>query len=237
MKYTRYDVRRKKRGATITLIFFILFLCLLIALSIYARYFFKGYNNGSEKSGKTSSGENTPGKTAENKTVDFMILQCGIFKDANNLNSQKKLLEPYGNVFTVDSAEGTRVYMGIFNDSKKSDELSKTLTEKQINNIQATYGINKNDVCDAEIAEILIADIQIIDKLSQKDVKSYKTQDLKKWCAALQNVDSKSKNYKSLTECKKFISIMPDEINKEYITKIYVFMLNQLKSVGVKLDK
>lgn len=237
LKYTRYDVRRKKRGTTVTVVFFVLFLCLLIALSIYAKYFFKGYNINDGKSNKTSSGDVTPSKKSESKPVNYLILQCGIYKDAKNLEEEKKLLSQYGNVFTAESNEGTRVYIGIFSDSKKCSKISEALSGKQIDNILATYEIDKSDVCNAEITEILNAGIQIVDKLSQKDVKSYKTQDLKKWCAGLQIVDSKAKGYAQLTECKKFVSQLPDEINKDYIAKINAFMFNQIKKAGTKLEK
>lgn len=78
----------------------------------------------------------------------------------------------------------------------------KKLTDNKIDNSKVTFIMNKKDLCDAEISEIITAYIKVVNKLSEKDVKSVKTEEIKKWMSSLDKVDKNSSNIKTLNNLK-----------------------------------
>ena len=107
---------------------------------------------------------------------------------------KKHLLTQYGTPFNVTEDSKTRIFLGIYIESQ-GEQIMKSLTEQKVDNSRILFTINKNDLCDAEITEIINANIQILNKLAEKNVKGIQTDELKKWCSSLNKVDNDSKKY------------------------------------------
>jgi hypothetical protein len=107
----------------------------------------------------------------------------------------------------------------------------KLLTEKGIENSKMSFSIDSSDNCDDEIVEIINANIQILTKLSEQNVKSIQTDSLKSWCASLKAVDKGSRNIMILDDLKLYINSFPKELTKEKAVENYVYLYNTLKKM------
>lgn len=104
---------------------------------------------------------------------------------------------------------------------------------KEIPNSKFSYKIENDGLCNAEIGEIINANITILNRLCENNVKAVQTKDLKAWCKALKQVDKKSKEYDTLENLKKYINAMPDEISKDKANINYQFLFTTLKKYNV----
>lgn len=226
MKYTRYDLKRKKDGSKILIL--ILALIILLAI-IIGTIIYKIISINTKTNSKSTSNNSTVIKNNSNsKTMKFIVVQGGMYAIKNNVSPEVDILKPYGTPFTIDQDSKTRVFLGIYNEQDGLN-IMKTLTDKKVDNSKVLFQISEADTCDAEIAEIVNADIEIIKKLSDSNVKAIKTSDFKKWVVDLKKVDNNSKHIKELNSLKDYIGKLPDEISKDKITENYTFMYNILQ--------
>ncbi|NMM64528.1 hypothetical protein HBE96_18130 [Clostridium sp. P21] len=241
MKYTRYDLKKKKDSKTfILLIFLILVLAFLFATIIF-QVFTTDYNSGKDSKNEMSTVQNTSNQKNQKNTIGkensqeikFIVVQGGIYQNKDNVETEKNLLNPYGTPFTVTEDNKTRVLLGIYAEDQ-GEKIVKSLNDQKVDNSKMVFTINKTDVCDAEIAELVSADIQILNKLSEKDVKAIQTADLKKWCLTLKNVSNSSKNADVLNQFKNYVNKMPKEISKDKAGENYSYLYEVLKKVGSK---
>lgn len=168
--------------------------------------------------------------------MKFIGIQGGLFSQSENIQQSKNILSNYGIPFTVTEEKGTRVILGIYSEEKALN-IIKILNENNIDNSKINFEINliKNDACDEVIAELLNAEINILNEVSNKDTKSIKTNDLKAWCEEnTKKVDNKSKNFTILNEIKTNINGMPNELGKDKVSEYYVFIYNTLKKLNGK---
>ena len=91
------------------------------------------------------------------------------------------------------------------------------------------FTIKCEDVCDLEIVEIINAYIQVLGKLSEKNVKAIETKELKSWCASLEEVQINNKNIKLLNELKDRINKLPDKVTRDKASENYIFLYNLLR--------
>lgn len=226
MKYTRYDLKRQKNGGKILIL--ILALVILLAI-IIGTIIYKIIAANPNINSKSSTNNSTVIKNNSNsKIIKFIAVQGGMYANKNNIGSEVDILKPYGNPFTVEQDGKTRVFLGIYNEQDGLN-IMKTLTDKKVDNSKMVFQISEADMCDAEIAEIANADIEIIKKLADSNVKAIKTSDFKKWVAALNKVDSSSKHIKELNSLKDYMGKLPDEISKDKITENYTFLYSILQ--------
>jgi hypothetical protein len=241
MKYTRYDLKKKKDNKTfILLIVLILVLAFLFGTIIF-KIFIGNYSNGKDLKSETSikknsanekAGDSAAGKN-NNDIFKFIVIQGGIYQNKENAETEKNLLNSYGTPFAVTEDNKTRILIGIYNEEEGEKNI-KVLNDQKIDNSKMVFIVNKDDMCDAEIAEIVSANIQILNKLSEKNVKGVQTEDLKKWCISLKGVENQSKNIAVLNELKSYINKMPKEISKEKASENYIYLYGILKKIGSK---
>ena len=230
MKYTRYDLKSKGKGSTMFLIVIILIFCFayLIGTTVF-KVFVKNKIDLSKvnlNKGVTRSSFN-----GKEEKANFIFIQGGIYENKENAIKTSSKLSTFGTSFTVEEEKKTRVLLGIFSE-EKGKELSSKLSESGIDNVKITYTVAQRDLCDKEIIEIINADIQILQKLSEKDIKAIQTEKLKKWILSLDKVDSKSKNAKLLQELKTYNNNLPKEIDKKKALEINTYIYNFLNKVG-----
>lgn len=241
MKYTRYDLKKKRDNKTFMfLIVLILVLAFLFGTIIF-KIFTGNYSNGKDLKSETSTTKNPANKKTvdsvtgknNNEIFKFIIVQGGIYQNKENAEIEKNMLSSYGIPFAVIEDNKTRVLIGIYNEEEGEKNI-KALNDQKIDNSKMVFIINKNDMCDAEIAEIVNANIQILNKLSEKNVKGVQTEDLKKWCISLKSIKNQSKNITTLNELKSYVNKMPKEISKEKASENYIYLYGILKKTGNK---
>lgn len=227
MKYTRYDFKRKKSENTGAIV---------ILLSVLLLAFFIG-TLLSKAIMKTEVTVNTFPKpksdigteiTKPYETSKFIVIQGGKFVKTENLEQVKKALINYGNPFTINEQNGTRVLLGIYNEND-SRSIINELNAKNIDNSKILFEFQINDLCNKEIQAIINAELEVINKLSDKSIKSIQTDELKNWSKGLQEVDSKSINFSILNDYKTHINTLPKELNINNAVDIEIYIYNLLK--------
>lgn len=243
MKYTRYDIKRKKNNNFIfamTLVSTLVFA--LIIGTLVSKIVFRNSSLGLDKEAlKNTDSPSSTAKTAEDnkkatKTLKFIGIQGGLFSKAENAEQVKKSLSDYGIPFTVTEEKGTRVILGIFKEEQALNSI-KILNDKGIDNSKINFELSlvQEDPCDEVIGELVSAEIDILTKVSDKNTKSYKTNDLKNWCEEnTKEIDNSSKNFNTLNEIKNHIKEMPEELGKDKVSECYVFIYNTLKKLAAK---
>ncbi|MFD3157642.1 SPOR domain-containing protein [Haloimpatiens sp. FM7330] len=225
MRYTRYELKRKRNN----LIFLIIAVVIVIAVVLIV----KGKHSNIDKKDnirnntKIEEQDNESSKNIKEKLAKFYVIQCGVFTSKENAENLKNSLSTYGSPFIVKKDNKFKVILGIYED-KQLATIMKTLNDNNIEKARVTYEIQKNDLCNMEIAEIIHANIEVLGKLTEKNVKSIKMDNLKKWTNSLKKVDKNSKNYNALLKLKEYVKKLPNEIKKENLNTSYVFLFNIL---------
>lgn len=226
MKYRRYGLKSKKKFKFPLIISVLLILAFLIA-TLFSRILFKTDASMSSSAGDISSGSKNNLKIEASK---FVLIQCGVYKSRENASIVQEQLKDYGNSFTVDAGENIKILLGLYSE-KDGENLLNKLKEKNIDSTRFELQITKTDMCNNEIIAVIDANLQIINKLSDKNIKSIKTDDVKKWTGSLQDVEKNSKNYSLLTELKKYISNLPAEITRDNAADNYKFLYNLINEI------
>ncbi|WP_251861808.1 hypothetical protein [Clostridium sp. Marseille-Q2269] len=233
MRYTRYDIKKRNK---FNFTFFLIIALVLALAFILGTVIFNLVSPGNIKTGNLAKKQNANiVKSKENKTNNstYIAIQKGIYAKKENVSGVLNSLKPYGNVFTVDENGKTRVFLGVYEEDE-GIKLMKKLTDNKIDNSKMTFVLNKKDLCDAEISEIITAYIKIVNKLSEKDVKSVKTEEIKKWMSSLEKVDKDSANIKVLNNLKEHINKLPKDLSRDQASKSYIFIYNNLKQLNNK---
>jgi hypothetical protein len=239
MKYTRYDFKKKKNDSLTLLILLISVLAAAFLLGTGISNMIMKQPNSSEQvpvpKNTSSPGPGNGGAAVvENTTTKFIVIQSGFFKNKESAEELKNKLKEQVIPFTIVEGDSIRVMAGIFSE-EDSAKIIQLLNEKQIPTYKTIFEINKNELCEAEIAEVIKGNVKILNKLMEKDVASYDMSDFKNWIASsLKAADSKSKNYNVLEELKNYVNSLPKEIGKDKVEENYVFLYNTLKKVTGK---
>ena len=230
MRYTRYDLKRSRRKKNKLLITIIVAILVIVFSLIIGSTLSKAFNKGvvKQEPNKQTEVKESP----KRKNAKFVVVQGGIYAKKENLDDTMKILSNYGMPFSITDGANTRAFLGIYNELE-ADKIVKNLTEKKVENSKMIFDINIDNEVDEEIAEIIDAEIQILNKLCDSSVKAIKTEDLKKWTVALKSTDDKNKNYQILNDLKKYISAYPSELPREKVAENYIYIYNVLKKIKI----
>lgn len=238
MKYTRYDLRRKNDNKTFVVVILLIFAFAFIFGTAIFKLLMRtpsdvNVNNNSSNTIQSKSNTNASDSISKDKVVKFMAVQGGVYQNKDNAEAERNLLNQYGTPFNVIEDNKTRVFLGIYTESQ-GEQIIKSLIEQKVDNSKMMFTINKEELCDAEIAEIINANLQILNKLAEKNVKAVQTDELKKWCSSLKKVDKNSKNVELLNNIKDHVSKMPKEVSKDKAEENYAYIYNILKKMNSK---
>jgi DNA-binding Xre family transcriptional regulator len=100
-----------------------------------------------------------------------------------------------------------------------------------VDNSVKDFIIKKSNLCNAEIIEIINANLQILNKFSDKSVEYIKTDDLKKWCDSLENLDKSDENFAVLNDLKEHVKSLKDTLSRDESSKEYIYIYSKLKSI------
>ncbi|WP_315116944.1 SPOR domain-containing protein [uncultured Clostridium sp.] len=242
IKYTRYDLKRKRKDKFFSFILlFLLILCLLLVIGFLFKTPLKESINssidGKKEEINITKGESEKEKEPKNakevnfvkgEVVKYAAVQGGMFKNEEYAKETKNKLSSFGNSFIVNEGELKRVILGVYSE-EESKKVMDELTKNKIENSRLVFEIKYNDTCDFEIAQIANAYLQILNKLSEKNVKHIQTKQLKEWVNSLNDIDANSKNIDKLKEIKSKVNSLPEQISKDNLEENYIFVYNYLK--------
>lgn len=245
MKYTRYDLKKKNGNKTFIIMVLLIFTLAFILGTVIFRLLtgnalnfskeISNINNENQvnSSSKGTSNSITKDTNTNSKVVKYIAVQGGIYKNKEYAENEKTLLSQYGTPFTIAEDDKNRVFLGLYTEST-GEEIAKSLLDQKVDNSKMLFTVNKKDLCDSEIIEIVNANLQILNKLSEKGVKAIQTEELKKWCMSLKKVDKNSKNIAVLNDIKEHVNKMPKELSKDKAEENYVYIYNILKKISEK---
>lgn len=222
MKYTRYDFNKGKKNSNKFGIIVILMVVIALVIGTFmAKFLFLGQGSGEKiKVEKPNTVESENGKAQSNDGAEgYSIIQCGYYSKKENADDLKNKLKDKYEVFILTEGDKYRAiaFIGKPDDANK---LYEKLTAENITSTKINCKIDKSDACNAGIAGMISGYLEVIGKLNDKDVKSVKTDDFKKWTNTLKVGDS-SANYKTYKELQETINNLPKEITKAENDKSY----------------
>lgn len=228
MRYTRYDLKKKsnKKNNKKNKYFYVVFISMLIMAVILGTIVSK-FTIKNAVAWKTETNTNI----SSSKPAKYVAIQGGIYANIDNANKEKNVLSTFGNPFMIKEGDKNRVFVGIYSEDT-FENIIKTLNDSKKSNSKMVFTLKRNNLCDSEIAEIISANIKVLSKLTESDVRAIKTQDFKTWTASLKKVDTSSENIKSLDELKDYVGKLPNEITKDKAADNYVFLYNILKNTS-----
>jgi hypothetical protein len=231
MKYTRYDMKRKNNSNLLLIVVLLSTLVFAFLIgTVVSNVLLK--DSSKIKDGiKPNNVVDVVNNNNETKKIKYIAVQGGMFKESGNVDKAKNTLSAYGNPFTIQEQNGTRVLLGIYSEEQGLN-MMKALTEKNIENSKITFEINtSSSPCDEAIAAAISAELEVLSKLSDKEIKSIKSSDLKEWLSSLQEIDKSSKNIGLLEEVKAHINALPSEIEKDKAPEYYSFLYSFMKKL------
>lgn len=254
MKYTRYDLKNKKNNFVffLSVISIILILALVFG-TLISKMFIKDNNNAVIKNvtkqneekknvNKKEAKQNTKETKSENcenekyvkgDITNYTIIQCGVFSKKENAEVLKKELAKLGEAFIVNEDNKFKTILGVYN-KEETEKIIKILENNKKEYVKINVEITPKDKCDMQICELIDANMQIVHKLSQDDVKGVKTKELKTWAGKLESIDKNSTNYSVLALIKNNIKNFPETLSKESLVKEKSFICNVLKKMYKK---
>lgn len=221
MRYTRFDFKRnkgKRSGKSI-----LTFISALIVLGAVLGTLLLSINFKDLTGGSASVTNNS-------KTVNFTAIQGGMYAKDENVEKEKSALASYGVPFVVKQGEITRVFSGIYLE-ENYQKIIDGMNKDSKSNSKMVFKLNKNDLCDTEIAEIITGNIKILNKLSENGVKAIQTKDYKAWVTALKKPSGNAKNIEVIKQLEDYVQKMPEEITRDMAPDNYAFLYNILKNI------
>lgn len=223
MRYTRYDLRKKKNNNFIIIFLTIgILLLAFICGSLISKLFIKNINNGDSNINKN------PDKIVQPiGDKNFVVIQCGVFANKENAEKMKERLSSLGNPFITEEDGKSRVILGIYSE-KDAENIAKKLQDENMDFSKISYKFNSDNPSVVQAAEILDAHLEIINKLSEANVKSVATKQIKEWCSNLDKINSNDGNLSILKDMKEYISNLPKEITKEDLEEYDIYVYKKL---------
>ena len=208
MRYTRYDYKRKKKSNFLGWLCLVILLSILIGVSVF-KIFFGGGESTPEVPGKLSN-EKVVNNTQEVKS--YGIVQCGLYSSKEGAESLLTTLPSNYLGFVVEEDGKFKAMAGIFFE-ENLEVIMKELTDLSINNFRIKCDIKQDSKNNKLKGEIIDGYLKIINKLYEKDVKSYNTSEFKGWVNELiKNLEVNDDEMKEIVEN---INLLPDEYKKE----------------------
>ena len=220
MRYTRYSYK-KKNSSTFMQFVLIIVISVLLGIVLFKLLFknISSYINNSPKNTGTSTISNQD--ISEKKEFVFGSIQCGVFSSKDSAEAIKNTIPNDYPSFIVEENGKFKIMASVCLDSD-IEEVSNNLTKLGINNYVIKYKINNKD--DLVQAEIIDGCLRLINKLSDKDVLSIKTNEFKDWV----NKISKDCSSEKVIEIKNKVNSLQEEFKKDNRVELMLSIYNYL---------
>lgn len=252
MKYTRYNLKPKRKNSNNFLFYLaiILLLALLLGTGIHSiakksgTLWYKNEINNEVKE-KEEVEKNTPTEKNEDKqpeqvkddegkspivgddSCEFYILQCGAFKVKENADKIISKMSSVGTPFIISEGELTKVYFGIFSKEKLNDGIA-ALESVGVESSKVSIKIGAKDISTVQMCESIDGLLQIVNKTCEPGVQSVKTDELKAWVGGLEEIGESMESYENAKTLKEYINSLPQEVDKNLGKDILVNIYNIL---------
>lgn len=237
MKYTRYTYGSKKRGGKgkNALIIIGLLVVAIVTGTVFSKLLIK--NNIKESSVDSKSivskdekeGKELKQADGQNKPKLYAI-QCGYFAKKENVDDLLgKLKAKYGG-FMVEEGDKFRVFVGIYEEGKVEEKI-KELSAEGFNAMKVDITSKPSKDSYNIIYEISAAQIKLLNKLDDKNIKSINTDELKKWVGDIKAPSEGDAYYKQFNETKNIAVNLPKDLTKDKKDDVYKGIYSILKSI------
>lgn len=226
MKYTRYDL--KKRSGTskhFEVLVIIVLICALVIGTLLSKALNKYIGNYFDNNQKTINGNSIQ---LENST-SYIFIQCGIFNKKENAEQLIVNLNKIGKATEVQDENKIRVIFGIYNKEDKVKAAMKLLSDNKLQVHEIKYNLKKYNNCDAQIIDVVNADIAVFSKLEDNNVKAIGTKEFKAWVNNLKKLDKTYKNSTILSDFKVYVNKLPDQLTKDNLNSNSSFLYSELR--------
>ncbi|MBU3216583.1 hypothetical protein LL033_18120 [Clostridium estertheticum] len=241
MRYTRYNYKAPKKNNNFIIVITLILIVAIALGTIFAKLLPNNSKIASadnkvtkislQKDTKTNKVSVDSSKdTSQNDIKEYVALQCGVFTKMESALVLKKSLADYGTPFIIVEDKLNKVLLGIYPKSG-AESIIKQLTAKKITYSKINFQLEGKDLTSAQTNEMISADIEILNRLSEKDTKSVQTVKLKKWMTTLTGADTKNKNYVSMTTIKSYLTALPEVVNKEKTEDGYIYIYKFIKKL------
>ncbi|MBU3183726.1 hypothetical protein [Clostridium estertheticum] len=241
MRYTRYNYKAPKKNNNFIIVITLILIVAIALGTIFAKLLPNNSKIASadnkvtkislQKDTKTNKVSVDDSKDkAQNDIKEYVALQCGVFSKMESALILKKSLAEYGTPFIVVEDKLNKVLLGVY-PKGGADSIIKQLTAKKITYSKINFQLEGKDLTSAQTNEMISADIEILNKLSEKDTKSVQTVKLKKWMTTLTGADTKNKSYASMTTIKSYLTALPEEVNKDKTEDGYIYIYKFIKKL------
>ena len=241
MKYTRYNYKPPKKNNNFIIVITLTLIAAIALGTIFSKLLPKNNANTSandkttkvslQKDIKVNKDSSAVSKaTSDSNIKDYVAIQCGVFSTKASALLLKNSLTEFGTPFIIEEGKLSRVLLGVYPENG-IDTIIKQLKAKKISYAKINFQLVGKDSTSAQTNEMISADIQILNKLSEKDTKAVQTVELKKWMGSLKGADQKSKNYGNLTQMKTYLTAFPQELKKEKTEAGYVYIYKFIKQL------
>ena len=167
---------------------------------------------------------------SESNTKNYIAIQCGAYSKSENTLVLKNKLMKFGTPFIIEEDNLYKVILGIY-PSESVDGVVKQLKEDKIDYVKVKLQLISKDKASAQTSEMISADIEILNKLSEKDTKSIQTMELKKWLNSLESSVEKNESYIAMTEIKSYLTALPEELKREKTEQEYIYIYKFIKKL------
>ncbi|MCB2354319.1 hypothetical protein [Clostridium estertheticum] len=241
MRYTRYNYKAPKKNNNFIIVITLILIVAIALGTIFAKLLPNNSKIASadnkvtkislQKDTKTNKVSVDDSKDkSQNDIKEYVALQCGVFSKMESALLLKKSLAEYGTPFIVVEDKLNKVLLGVY-PKGGADSIIKQLTAKKITYSKINFQLEGKDLTSAQTNEMISADIEILNKLSEKDTKSVQTVKLKKWMTTLTGADTKNKSYASMTTIKSYLTALPEEVNKDKTEDGYIYIYKFIKKL------
>ena len=245
MRYTRYNYKPPKKTNNFMMVIILTLIAAIALGTIFSKLLpknnnantsveDKSANPGLEEKGDVSDisddGVDVSKVNSETNVKDYVAIQCGVFSKKENALVLKNSLMQFGTPFIIEEDNLSRVLFGIY-PKDGIDVIIKELKDNKIECVKINFQLIGRDITSAQINEMISADIEILNKLSEKDTKAVQTVEFKKWLSSLEGAEEKSESYSDMTEIKTYLTAMPAELKKENTEKEYIYIYKFIKKL------
>ena len=221
MRYTRYDYKRRNSGGFGKWIILIIILAIVIGVGIFKIFISKGNDTVDMPSNSKDNAIMENSKDVKS----YGIIQCGLYSSKESAEAAIAQFPNNYVGFVVEEDGKFKVMAGIFF-IDDVEEMMTQLTNLSINNFRIKCDIPQDSMSNKLEGEIIDGYLKIINKLYEKDVKSYNTVEFKNW---VNEIIGESKDQSDeLKEIVENIKLLPDEYKRENGKESSLFLYKTL---------
>ena len=223
MRYTRYDYKRRGSSGFGKWMILIIILAIVIGVGIFKFFISKGKDS-----------VDMPIKPNNNSVIEnsgdvksYGIIQCGLYSTKEAAEAAVSQFPNHYVGFVVEEDGKFKVMAGIFF-IDDVEQMMTELTNLSINNFRIKCDIAQDSISNKLEGEIIDGYLKIINKLYEKDVKSYNTVEFKNWVNEI--VEKSKEQSDEVKEIVENIKLLPDEYKrengKESLLFLYKILIN-----------